>query len=89
MSSYIVSVPWKGRLTMEGDPTESAARNMMSDDGWEITPWWHLRRWIGHSMRSWTWDAGSIGGYSDGEWKYQTYRQRAQEVLREMCDVRH
>jgi hypothetical protein len=50
---------------------------------WEQTPWWHPRRWFGYSMRR-----SVYGDPWDREyWQYQTYRQRAHEVLREKCDV--
>lgn len=50
---------------------------------WQQTPVWHPRYWIGHRMRRWEWDGAGIGGEYDGEWNYQTYRQRALEVLAE------
>jgi hypothetical protein len=55
--------------------------------GWQRTPWWHPLRWFGYAMREWVYDDSMPHGLYDGEWKYKTYLQRAQDVLREKCDV--
>lgn len=50
-------------------------------DPWEPTPWWHPRRWFGHSWRRLIWDADSIGGPYDGSYEYMTTIQFAQYAL--------
>lgn len=50
---------------------------------WELTPWWHPRRWFGYTVRRWTWDDWSIGNYYDGEWEYATAKQAAWQAIQE------
>lgn len=50
---------------------------------WELVPWWHPRRWFGHSMRRWTWDNFTMGGEYDGNWVYATYNECARITLEE------
>jgi len=48
-------------------------------DPWQQTPRWHWRRWVGYSMRRWSWD--DFIGPHDGEWQYRTYEQHARILL--------
>lgn len=79
LSGNVVSVPWKGRLMLPDEDWRST--------GWVRTPWWHPLRWLGYSMREWVYDDSMPLGKYDGEWKYQTYLQRAHVVLKEKYDV--
>lgn len=49
---------------------------------WEQTPRWHPRRWIGFTWRQRHYEWGG-----DGEWFYQTTKQRAVEGLSEQFDT--
>jgi hypothetical protein len=47
--------------------------------GWNVTPKWHWRYWVGHTMRKW--DTDTIVS-----WRYRTFKQHARLVLEEACN---
>lgn len=63
-------------------PFGATGAYLLQPKGWQQTPKWHWRYWIGHRMRCWE-RRFTVG---ETHWYYRTFRQHARAVLEEQSN---